>query len=208
MTRKQLVKWSLFAGKLAVVGLLIWFVHGAIDKALADLRGHELHIAWPWLILSGGTVLSGDSIPCRASIGISRILRAADQPLSRYSAVRSFYVSQIGKYVPGKAMVLVLRAAMVRPERVPTTIVSLAVVLETLTNMADGALVALVILLPQLSEHPDLLAAAVAMLLVTGLPILPPLFKLVLRFSGLVKLNPAAIKKLDQRSATRTIGWG
>jgi glycosyltransferase 2 family protein len=204
MNRQKLIKWSIVAGKLAILALLVWFIHGTVDKAIRDLREHTWHVDWPWLVLSGALYLLA-ILP--AGEYWYQILRAADQPVQRYSGLRSFYVSQIGKYVPGKAMVLVLRAAMVRAQRVPTTIVTLAVVLETLTNMADGALVALIILLPQLSEHPDLLAAAVAMLLVTGLPILPPLFKFALRFSGLVKLNPGAIKKLDQLGY-RTIGWG
>ena len=47
----------------------------------------------------------------------------------------------------------------------------------------------------------------IAMVLVTGLPILPPLFNLVLRYSGLVKLNPSAVNRLD-RIGYGTIAWG
>ena len=204
MKRQQLIKWSLVAGKLAVLAMLVWFVRSTLVKAFDDLEHHEWHVAWPWLVAAGVFYVLG-MLP--AADYWYRLLRACDQEISRYAALRAYFVSQLGKYVPGKAMVLVLRAAIVRPLGVPTTLVTATAILETLTNFADGALVALVILAPQLLQDWKLLAAAIAMLLVTGLPILPPLFKLAMRYSGMVKLNPSAIKKLH-RIGFGTIGWG
>ena len=204
MNRQRVIKWSIVAGKLAILALLVWFVHGTVQKAIDDLRKHAPHVEWPWLLASGILYLVGMLAPGEFWY---RIIRDTSHPISRYAGQRAFFVSQVGKYVPGKAIVLVLRAAMVRPMGVPAMLVSVTVIMETLTNMADGALISLLILLPQLAQRWDLLAAAVAMLLITGLPILPPLFKFGLRVSGLVKLNPAAIKRLDQISY-RTIGIG
>ena len=140
MKRHQLIKWSLAAGKLAVLALLIWFVRATLIKAFEDLEHRKFHVAWPWLIVSGAFYALA-TLP--AGVYWYRLLRATDQKLTPYAAVRAFFVSQSGKYVPGKAMVLVLRAAMVRPMLVPATLVSITVILETLTNMAVGALMAL-----------------------------------------------------------------
>ncbi len=204
MKRHQIIKWSLAAGKLAILVLLVWFVWGTLTKAYADLQQHEWHVVWPWLVLSGAFYILG-TVP--AAVYWYQLLRATHQEITRYAAFRAFLVSQLGKYVPGKAMVLVVRAALSRPMRVPTTLVTVTVFLETLTNMAAGSIVALLILAPRIAQDWKLPAAAAAMLLITGLPILPPLFKFALRYSGLVKLNPSAVNKLDH-IGFRTIGWG
>jgi uncharacterized membrane protein YbhN (UPF0104 family) len=204
MKRQQLIKWSLVAGKLAVLALLVFCVWATLVKAFQDLEHHKWHVAWPWLLVSGAFYLIG-MLP--AADYWYRLLRACDQQISWYAAFRAYFVSQPGKYVPGKAMVLVLRAAIVRPLRVPGSLVTATAILETLTNFADGALVSIFILAPKLAQDWKLLVAAIAMLLVTGLPIAPPLFKLALRYTGLVKLNPSVLNKLHH-IGLGTIGWG
>jgi hypothetical protein len=204
MKRQQLIKWSIVAGKLAIFAVLVWFVRATLVKAFDDLEHHEWHVAWPWLTVAGAFYVLG-MLP--AADYWYRLLRACDQEITRYAAVRAYFISHLGKYVPGKAIVLVLRAAIVRPMRVPTTLVTATAILETLTNLSVGALVALMIRAPQLVQDWKLLAAVVAMVLITGLPILPPFFKLAMRYSGMVKLNPSAIKKLDH-IGFGTIGWG
>jgi uncharacterized membrane protein YbhN (UPF0104 family) len=205
MKRHQLIKWSLTAGKVAVFALLIWFVRRTLTTAFEDLEHHKWHLDWPWLIVSGACYSLG-VLP--AADYWYRLLRITNQDVPHYAALRSYYISQLGKYVPGKAMVLVLRAALVREMRVPTSLLTATIFLETLTNMANGTLVALIILAPQLAKDWKRLVAVIAMLLITGLPILPPLFKLAMRLSGMVKLNPAAIKKLDHIGfATIGKGW-
>ncbi len=145
----------------------------------------------------------------------SQVIAATDHPVGMFAPIRSFYVSAIGKYVPGKAMVLDLRAATMRETHVPATIVTVGVFYETLNNMAVGSLVALLILLPSVGDHLKLVLGALAMLAVTGLPIVPPVFKLALRYSGLKKFNPSAVEKLHLISmrvllvgwATLSVGW-
>jgi uncharacterized membrane protein YbhN (UPF0104 family) len=206
MKRQQVVKWSITAAKLAVLALLIWFMRKTLNQAFVDLEKHEgkWHVTWPWLVAAGAFYALG-ALP--AADFWYRLLRASNQKITHYAALRAFYVSQIGKYVPGKAIVLVLRAELARPMHVPKTLVMATVILETLTNMADGALMGLIILARQLAQDWRLLAAVVAMFLVTGLPILPPVFKLAMRYSGMVKLNPSAINQMDH-IGFRTMGWG
>jgi uncharacterized membrane protein YbhN (UPF0104 family) len=53
-----------------------------------------------------------------------------------------------------------------------------------------------------------LVLAALGMLVVTGLPTLPPVFKIALRFSGLKKFNPIAVEKLSLISGrVLALGW-
>ncbi len=131
----QLLKWATLVLIVAMVG---W----AFFKALSDLQRHELHWEPAWLIVSGVLYLVG--------IGPSALywwwlLRSLGQPISLGSAVRAYYIGHLGKYVPGKAMVIVLRTALVRRPNVRTGVVALTVAYEGLTMMASGAVTAIVL---------------------------------------------------------------
>ena len=184
MSHRPLVKkWVPALAKLALVGLLAWFLRGTLSKTMADLREHELHVQWQWLVVAGIAYLAA-SLP--NAIFSAQVIAATDHPVSWFTALRAYYVSAIGKYVPGKAMVLVLRAAIMRETMVPVTVITVGVFYETLTNMAVGSAVALLNLLNRLSDPQMQLFAAGALvaLLATGLPTLPP-------SSGSVCASPA-----------------
>jgi hypothetical protein len=69
--------------------------------------------------------------------------------LPRRAALRAFGASQVGKYLPGKAMVIVIRCAMTRDRGVPMVIGGFSTLYETTAMMASGALLALVVLAVQ-----------------------------------------------------------
>src|SRR5207248_4039587 len=60
--------------------------------------------------------------------------------------VRAYYIGQLGKYVPGKAWALLLRANLIHPFGVGRGMATLTAFYEVLTTMASGALLALVLL--------------------------------------------------------------
>ncbi len=109
--RAQLMKWLKIAAKLAIVALLAWMIRGTLHSALAQLEDHEWHLAWPWLVAAGLLYLLG-TLP--NAVFWAQVINATDHPVGMYVPIRSFYVSAVGKYVPGKAMVLILRAATMR----------------------------------------------------------------------------------------------
>jgi hypothetical protein len=92
-----------------------------------------------WMALSGALYM--------AAVGFStffwwRLMRAFGQLLSAPAAVRAYYVGFLGKYLPGKAWALVLRAGLARGPRVRAGLAGLTAFYEVLTNMAAGALLA------------------------------------------------------------------
>ncbi len=95
-------------------------------------------------------------------------------------SVAAHVLGHVGKYVPGKAMVVLLRVSAVgRHAGVGRIPAALAVFIETLTLMASGATLAgLAILMLPAETWLRLLAGALAVLAV--IPTLPPLFRLVL----------------------------
>lgn len=75
-----------------------------------------------------------------------QLLRGQGVAVSWFAGVRAYFVSQIGKYVPGKAWVLVLRVLLLRGTDVRPTVVLVTGVYETLTNMAAGAVLGVCLL--------------------------------------------------------------
>ena len=101
-------------------------------------------------------------------------------------AISAQIVGHLGKYVPGKAMVVVIRAGRLVGEGVPILAGSIAVFLETLLMMAVGAALAgcLVFFLPV-----ERWIAWVALIggIAATIPTLPPLLKWVVRKAGMAE---------------------
>jgi hypothetical protein len=182
----------------ALVALAILVAIG--QRFVADLRSPVSSELWHrplrpgWLLLSGLLYLAG--------IGFSGLFwrsllghLGARPPLGM--ALRAYYIGHLGKYLPGKAWALLLRAAQVRPAGVSLGLATLTSFYEVLTTMAAGALLAAVLFAvfgegagPGLTEEPlrklvwleappegvgrDA-AVALALLLsaATGLPLVP-----------------------------------
>jgi len=89
-----------------------------------------------------------------------RLLREQGVPVSWYAGLRCYFVSQFGKYVPGKAWVIVLRVGMLSQRwQAPALTVAMTATYETLASMGAGALVVVLcvpfmgVLPPNLFEH-------------------------------------------------------
>ena len=107
------------------------------------------------------------------------VVRRMDQRPTPWETFRAFVVSQMGKYVPGKAVVVVLRAALVRSERCHALPATMAVFAETLLGMAVGATMGSLVLVWKARETPWLIPVAIGMAVLCVVPTLPPLFRRV-----------------------------
>jgi uncharacterized membrane protein YbhN (UPF0104 family) len=193
--------WPVFKAVFAVaiaimIGRLFWR-----DLRNPDLWHHS--IEWPWLVLSGVLYILG--------LGFSviywyRLLWSLGQRPGLAIAARAHYIGQMGKYLPGKAWALFLRANLARGPHVSLSVAILTSFYEVFTIMAAGALVSAVIFgleasndsvlvdwhaLHQLItleppatpvfDHKAVAVLAVLMLLVVGIPILPAVFDRLLK---------------------------
>jgi len=109
--------------------------------------------------------------------------------------LRAYFVSQLGKYVPGKAWVIVLRVAMLRHLAPSKSMLVLTGLYETLTSMAAGAVVA-ALLVPWLAGVSEHLSGRQWMLL--PLAAMPLGMRLVHRIARRVgrKYNPGTMMPL------------
>lgn len=108
-----------------------------------DLRDHpELwrqSLRPGWLLLCAVLYLVGLGF---SALYWHRLLRVVGQRPPLLQALRAYYLGHMGKYVPGKAYAIVLRADLVRGPQVGAGLAALTAFYEVLVTMAAGALVA------------------------------------------------------------------
>ncbi|HEY8505771.1 MAG TPA: lysylphosphatidylglycerol synthase domain-containing protein [Gemmataceae bacterium] len=141
------------------------------------------------------------------------LLRAHGVNVSRGLGLRVYFVSLLGKYIPGKAWVVLMRVGMLRAHAPSRAAVALAAAYETLTTMAAGALVGL-LLLPSLGERANIFAGKEGyLLLLVGLPLgVGLVHRLIARRSH--RHHPAGSRPhfrllmLARGLAQASVGWG
>ena len=128
---RVLVKWTLFALVLGYV------CHHAYRLWIqSDVRHRPLSAAGAGWLVAAGAVYAVSWLP---SVWFWReLMRAVGGRLSFADAARAYYCGHLGKYIPGKAMVLVIRAAMVKDRGCPPLRAAITASYETLTMMGTG----------------------------------------------------------------------
>jgi uncharacterized membrane protein YbhN (UPF0104 family) len=212
------LKWVASAALFAAT---IWFLAIHLQSALVALRDRPFRIDLP-LALAGGVLYTVGMLllggAWRAVLA-DRGRRAPGRPEFRFwDAARTFFISQLGKYVPGKAMVIVIRYALLAPRGMTFGLATLTSFYETFCTMASGSLMALAVLLfasppaldASLRGDPRILAAAAIFAAGFGAAVLPPVFGLLPRATS-VALQSAR-KYADSPIAWSTflvcLGWG
>jgi len=178
MNWTDLKRWVMPAVKLLTAVAVVWFVRGTILGAVRQLQEQRPAIHFGWLLAAGGLYLLS-TLP--NAYFWHRILRALEQKPTLLESLRAFTIGHLGKYVPGKAMVIVLRAGLIQSSRVSFAAAATSVFLETLTMMAVGAFLAAYILNVLFPQQWMFVFLAVGLMLLAGLPTLPPLFRFLAR---------------------------
>jgi glycosyltransferase 2 family protein len=193
------------AAKAVVVALVVWWVWQTFRLALDEIEKTPRQIEPAWLVLSGVLYALG-LLPC--GIFWHRVLVALGQEARLLETLRAYYIGHLGKYVPGKAMVIVLRAGLVRSHRVDAGVAAVSVFFETMTMMAVGAFVAAAVLAAWFRHQGVLVAVAVLLMAAAGLPTFPPIFKRLVRLVGVGRSNPEVAERLDRlRIRDLVAGW-
>jgi uncharacterized membrane protein YbhN (UPF0104 family) len=160
--------------RIAVLVVVCIGVSGTVRHALAKLGEHEWQLKPAWLVVSGAAYLLGMAPMCWFW---RRTLVAIGYQPPFMATMRAYYFGQLGKYVPGKAMVIILRVAAMRRWAPSMRLVIVSVFFETLTVMAVGASLAFLIsaLVLKLDAYISLIALGMAC--AAGGPTLPPVLQ-------------------------------
>ena len=198
---KNLVRLTL----LVLVTIGIWHTIGQATEDL-QAQGFELAQIRPGYLLAAGFCYLAGLLPCWWFW--HRTLQAMGQRPTCRETLRAFYIGHLGKYVPGKALVVVLRTDLVRSPRVSTSVAATSVFVETLTMMGVGAFIAAALLGALFREHVWLIALALGLMIAAVAPTLPPVFRGLVRLVGVRRVDPdidAALAGLDYR--LMSFGW-
>lgn len=151
----------------------------ALDRRRAELQRQRIvwtAVSWQGLVIAGLVyVVAG--VPCW--LFWHQTLHALGQFPTLTESLRAYFIGHLGKYVPGKALVVVLRTGLVRSSRVTAGVAVVSVFVETLTMMAVGAAVSAVLLALawQRAEGRAWLPWAVGLMVAAALPTVPPFFR-------------------------------
>ena len=105
------------------------------------------------------------------------------QAPSPQQSLWAYFLGHLGKYVPGKAMVVILRSTAVSGEKVRTSAAALAVFVETLTMIVVGGCVgALILAIVAKQLWLSLLASGIV--IVASIPLAPAVFQRLIRVAG------------------------
>ena len=99
-------------------------------------------------------------------------------------SLSSYFISHLGKYVPGKALVVVIRSDRVASERVQRSVAVIGVFVETLGMMAVGGILSSIFVIVRYCRTGigfELILLAVPLGLCAGIAASPPIFRWVLR---------------------------
>jgi uncharacterized membrane protein YbhN (UPF0104 family) len=203
------------SAKLLLAVLILLFIARQFQLDLQRLDFQALRLRPVWLILSAALYLIG----LAPSAWYWRYLHAKfGYPLPIWAAFRAHYIGQLGKYVPGKALAIAIRAEMTHPFGVPYGVSIILSFYEVLTMMAAGAIVAALVYMVdppgdlELAAHPVLLG--VILLGMCGIPLLPGVFNfLIARLTAriqaveLYRLPPVRFGTLAIGLVTTAVGW-
>src|SRR5262245_874985 len=143
------LKWGMF-----LVVLIFVARHGY--KLWREVDQHPTRFNWGWLALAVVTSIVA-WLPS-AWYWWKLLLNLGMSP-PWPQVLRAYFCGHLGKYVPGKAVAIVIRAALIRDAGVPAPAAAFTVTVESATYMWAGALLAIV-LFPSLAPHlPEPIAA-------------------------------------------------
>lgn len=191
--------------KLLGFAILCWFIYYTFVNGNETLSAHTWHVDFKWLVLSGLLYQLG-CLP--AAIFWHHVLSHAGQQVGFFESTRAYYISQLGKYVPGKLMVIVLRRALLYSPAAENTVVTASVFFETFSLLAVGGALSTLLLLIWYPREWLLIGASLGSTLLVGIPTIPSVFGWLIGVLGVGKLNPTVRAKLT-RIGPRAIliGW-
>jgi uncharacterized membrane protein YbhN (UPF0104 family) len=184
--------------RLAVVGLVVIWIVKTFRDAGDKFAATQLSIGD--LNRTCVTVAALSYLIGLACFGLfwHQALLAMGQRPTLLESLRSYTLSHLGKYVPGKALVVIIRSDRVSSSRVSRSVAVVGVFVETLGMMAVGGILASVLLIAGYGHTHDsgwLILLAVGLAVGSGVPTSPPIFRFVLRYlskrRGLSALNEA-----------------
>ena len=154
-------------------GILLYAAGRQIVAELKKLHGREINL--DLALLFAGALLYAAAMLCFAAYWRQTALGLGGHPGS-FEVQRAYFASQLGKYIPGKAWVILIRCALLDNQTTTTPVIIASTFYETLAMMAAGSALAVVALLAVGDAQPAMFALAAGLTAGLLLAVLPTVF--------------------------------
>jgi hypothetical protein len=128
-----LLRWGLFL-------LVLWFVASHAKTLWAASRDINVNIDWKYLV-AAGLISQVSWLP--STWFWRRLIVLLGDDVETYPLIRAYYCGSLGKYMPGKAAVILIRSAMLKQQQVSFVRASIASIVEAGAVMLVGCVVSL-----------------------------------------------------------------
>ena len=205
-----------FALRSVILASGLVFFGLAIRRAGLELSRSEIpldwdSIRWSYLVLS---VLSGMAALVPPCVAWQAILRDFGQSIHWANSLYAYFLGHLGKYVPGKAMAVVMRVGELHRHKVLVRPGIVSVFIETLTSIATGAVLGAILV--QWMDCPRWLRLSA----LAGIPfavamLVPQAFRWIvgrIAKSRIGQMPAGVVSAIDGRLMSRTValstlGW-
>ncbi|MBQ6108952.1 MAG: flippase-like domain-containing protein, partial [Thermoguttaceae bacterium] len=133
--KKKLTAALVTAAQVALVLAILWLIWGKLSKAVEQIRSSDFQftLQWGWIALGGLFYCISLLFP---PMYWHSVLRQLGQTPTFYASMRAHIIGHLGKYIPGKIFVVLIRSGLLRGPGVDTTVCVLSIFLEGLLQMA------------------------------------------------------------------------
>jgi uncharacterized membrane protein YbhN (UPF0104 family) len=193
----QLLRWAVFLAVSVAIGRRIW-----LEKE--KLAAYNFSLDYGWLVISGLCYFIGMSACAVFWWSAMRDCRSKPNWLSLGTA---YFAGHLGKYVPGKGLVVVIRATLVKGPRVTIGLAAVTCFVETSLMMATGSLIAsLTLPFLQIPRKGLLAVISAGMAAGLGLLICPPVIDRLKAIAA--RPFPSLARSPDYRISWSTLAGG
>ncbi|HLV25126.1 MAG TPA: lysylphosphatidylglycerol synthase domain-containing protein [Gemmatimonadales bacterium] len=139
--RWRLPFWAVRAARLLALAAVLWLAWSLLSGQWSELRSQPLELSprWGMIAASCGVVLLTYALLVELW---RRLLRTWEQELAVIPAARVWFVSSLGRYVPGRVWQIGAMAVLARREGVSAVAATGSAVINTVVNIAAGMVVA------------------------------------------------------------------
>ncbi|MDG2467774.1 MAG: lysylphosphatidylglycerol synthase domain-containing protein [Pirellulaceae bacterium] len=195
------VKWTVVLLVITGIFYTIWQGVGQIRNSSVSIQDFQ----WQWLPIA--SLFYFFSITICSIYWHIVLLGLGQQPRLRDS-LQAFILGQLGKYFPGKALVVIIRTGIIASPKVQPAVAATSVFIETLTYMAVGAGVASILMVFFIDVGGWLILLGCGAILLAGLPIFPPVFRSIIKILRMDRLSPKIARAASNlKTRTAVIGW-
>lgn len=173
---KARIQWR-SAIKAIVAGTVLVFFGLSFYRGWHEIRGYEWNVR-PWLVFFSFVVTLAQSF--LGLLAWTMTVRSLGGDLSLRKSIKVYFVSNLGRYLPGTVWYAVGRAYLGKQQNVSAAIISTSVMVEIVLAVTSGVLMsglALPLILVHYGPYGAYLGGAVVVL-------------------GLIALHPAVMKRL------------